>query len=100
MSIYVPQYTEVPTEEMPNCLCGENGRVRNERECNRQGGCRGCGFDREEHMRRLAVLRDKGLKSLTSARRSILLQEWSVNPAWELVGLRVGKKKRAAKSEE
>ena len=100
MSIYVPQYTEVEMTPMPNCLLGENGRVRNERECNRQGGCRGCGFDREEHTRRLAILRDKGLRPLTPARRSILLQEWSVNPNWELFGLRVGKKKRTAKSED
>ena len=33
MSIYIPQYTEVETSPKPNCLCGENGRVRNEREC-------------------------------------------------------------------
>lgn len=100
MSIYTPQDTEVETTAMPNCLCGENGRVRNERECFRRGGCKGCGFDRDEHMRRLEILRENGLRPLTSARRSILLQEWSVNPNWELFGLRVGKKKRTAKSED
>lgn len=100
MSIYVPQYTEVPTEEMPNCLCGENGRVRNERECSRRGGCVGCGFDVEEHARRLEILREKGIAPISTVRRENLLHEWSVNPTWDLFGLRVGKKKRTAKSED
>lgn len=94
MSIYIPHYTEVETTVMPNCLCGENGRCRNERECNRQGGCRGCGFDRDEYLRRLAILRDQGVRPLSAGRRSVLLQEWSVNPTWDLYGLRVGKKRR------
>lgn len=93
MSIYFPQYKEQSIDAMPNCLCGEDGRNRNERECFRRGGCRGCGFDREEHLRRLAIIQDKGLRPLTAARRSILLQEWGINPAWDISGLRVGKKK-------
>ena len=93
MSIYTPQYTEAETTAMPNCLCGENGRNRNERECTRRGGCKGCGFDREEHLRRLEILRNHGVRPLSDARRSVLLQQWSVNPTWEIFGLRVGKKK-------
>lgn len=93
MSIYTPQYTEVETSPMKNCLCGENGRVRNERECSRRGGCVGCGFDKAEHERRLGILRDKGIKPLSSARKAILLQEWGINPKLEICSLRVGKKK-------
>jgi len=93
MSIYVPQYTEVPTSEMPNCLCGDKGRVRNERECVRRGGCRGCGFDCDEHMRRLEILRGNGMKLITAARRADLLRDWGINPNFEIFGLRVGTKK-------
>lgn len=94
MSIYIPQYTEVETTAMPNCMCGENGRCRNERECKRQGGCRGCGFDRDEHTRRLNLLSEKGVQHITTARRADLTREWGVNPQYEIFGLRVGKKKR------
>ena len=93
MSIYIPQYTEVETTAMPNCMCGDNGRSRNERECKRRGGCRGCGFDRDEHTRRLGIIRDKGMQPITTARRADLLHEWNINPTWDLYGLRVGKMK-------
>lgn len=94
MSIYIPQYTEVETTAMPNCMCGDAGRSRNERECTRRGGCRGCGFDMEEHARRLNLIRDVGLKPITDKRRDNMRIEWGVNPFFEVYGLRVGKKKR------
>lgn len=93
MSIYVPQHTEAETTAIPNCLCGDKGRARNERECVRRGGCRGCGFDREEYIRRLKILHDKGMKPITTARRADLLHEWGMNPNSEISGLRIGKKK-------
>ena len=92
MSIYIPQYTEVETTSMPNCMCGDKGRCRNERECNRQGGCGGCGFDRDEHERRLAILREKGMQPITPGRRASLVKEWGVSSRIELSGLRIGKK--------
>ena len=94
MSIYFPQYKEQSVDAMPNCLCGDDGRNRNERECCRRGGCRGCGFDVEEHSRRLELIRDVGLKPITDKRRDSMRIEWGVNPFFEVYGLRVGKKKR------
>lgn len=94
MSIYYPQYKEQSVDAMPNCLCGDDGRNRNERECFRRGGCRGCGFDVEEHSRRLELIRDVGLKPITDKRRDSMRTEWGVNPFFEVYGLRVGKKKR------
>ena len=99
MSIYAPQYKEQSVDAMPNCLCGDDGRNRNERECLRRGGCRGCGFDREEHTRRLDLIRENGMQPVTTARMADLIRDWSANPNSEIIGLRVGKKKRAAKSE-
>lgn len=93
MSIYYPQYKEQILDAMPNCMCGENGRSRNDRECVRRGGCRGCGFDRDEYMRRLALLRDVGIKHISSAHRADLVRDWGVNPTFEIFSLRVGKKK-------
>ena len=85
---------------MPNCMCGENGRARNKRECVRRGGCTGCGFDREEHARRLEILRDKGVQHISNPRREYLVREWGVNQYFEIFGLRVGKKKAKGKSGE
>ncbi|MBR4856543.1 MAG: hypothetical protein IKU94_07970 [Bacteroidaceae bacterium] len=99
MSIYFPQYKEQSVDAMPNCLCGDDGRNRNERECFRRGGCRGCGFDRDEYLRRLDIIRNKGMQPVTTARMADLIRDWSVNPYSDIIGLRVGKKKRAAKSE-
>lgn len=93
MSIYFPQYKEQSVDAMPNCLCGDDGRNRNERECFRRGGCRGCGFDREEHTRRLDLIRENGMQPVTTARMADLIRDWSANPNSEIIGLRVGKKK-------
>lgn len=94
MSIYFPQYKEQSVDAMPNCLCGDDGRNRNERECFRRGGCRGCGFDQEEHTRRLDLIRDKGMQPITTARRADMIRDWGMDPNLKIIGLRVGKKKR------
>lgn len=94
MSIYYPQYKEQSLDSKPNCMCGDAGRSRNERECTRRGGCRGCGFDMEEHARRLNLIRDIGLKPITDKRRHDLRVEWGISPFCEIYGLRVGKKRR------
>lgn len=88
---YTPQEYDMPEAE--NCLCGDKGRNRNERECVRRGGCRGCGFDREEHARRLDLIRAKGMQPITPARRADMIRDWGMNPNSEIIGLRVGKKK-------
>ena len=46
---------------MPNCLCGENGRSRNDKVCGTGKKCFDCGFDRDEHARRISKLRQNGL---------------------------------------
>ncbi len=89
MSIYEPQYKEVETTAMPNCLCGENGKVRNENECKVHGGCTGCGFDRAEHKRRIDILRSQGVRLISDHYREHLLKKWGMNPNLEIRGLRI-----------
>ena len=98
MSIYIPKYKDFDTSVMPNCLCGDSGKNRNERECVRQGGCTGCGFDINEHRRRLMLIQSGGLRPISEKRKQILRSDWGMNTNLSLVGLRVGKK-RAKKTE-
>jgi len=98
MSIYIPKYKDIDATVMPNCLCGDSGKNRNERECNRRGGCAGCGFDKAEHQRRLMLIQSVGLRPISEKQKKTLRIEWGMNTNRDLVGLRVGKK-RARKIE-
>lgn len=91
MSIYVPQYKDYDLDAVPNCMCGDNGRSRNEHECKRQGGCSGCGFDRTEYMRRINLIHDGGLQPITEDQRNALREKWKakIDADHRIVGLRV-----------
>lgn len=91
MSIYVPQYKERDNDAKPNCLCGEDGRNRNENECRHRGTCAGCGFDRTEHMRRISLIHDGGLEPISEKQRNALREKWKakIDEDHRIVGLRV-----------
>lgn len=93
MSIYASRYVQAETTAMENCLCGENGRSRNEKECARRKGCAGCGFDRDEYQRRVAVLRSGGLRRVPEDRMQDMATGWGVNTHLELYSLQLEKKR-------
>lgn len=93
MSIYMPNYTKAETTAMTNCLCGDSGRSRNDKECARKKNCEGCGFDRNEHERRIAILRSVGLKKVPPMQMDDLAVAWGVNRNKSLFRLEIGKKK-------
>lgn len=95
MSIYVPQYKEHDTDAMPNCMCGDQGRNRNESLCKRTNACVGCGFDRREFNRRISLLRAGGLTEMGEKRKEYLRSNFKANTSRPLMTLVVGKKKAA-----
>lgn len=95
MSIYIPQYKSHDTTIMPNCMCGELGRNRNEPECNRRKSCAGCGFDRTEYMRRINMIRDRGLSVIGERRKERLRKEFKANVEKPLYCLNLGKRRSA-----
>lgn len=100
MSIYFPQYVQFENDDMPNCMCGDKGKNRNERECKRRGGCQGCGFDIGEYNRRISVIRSQGLSTASDAYKAQLLKEWGVDIRRSIQTLKVGTKEQRRKVEE
>ena len=92
MSIYVPQYKEHDTEVMPNCMCGDKGRNRNEGECKRRKSCDGCGFDQKEYMRRINLIHERGLTEIGENRKERLRKEFKADISKPLYGLYFGKR--------
>lgn len=82
---------EVPGD-VANCLCGMKGRARNEGQCKDRRTCAGCGFDRDEYMRRLRILRDRGLSPLNDGKKEMLRKTWGIDSKLNLRGLSVRKK--------
>lgn len=93
MSGYIPQYDEQDLAAMPNCLCGESGKSRNERECLHRKSCAGCGFDKTEHQRRVNLIRRAGLQEISFGYQTDLMQKYGVGGERKLRGLIVRKKK-------
>lgn len=83
---------ESGTPDVNNCLLGDKGRCRNVPLCKDRRTCKGCGWDRDEYIRRIALLRNKGMQNVTPARMSILRHNYGVDPRINLKGLRVGRK--------
>lgn len=100
MSIYVPQYKEHATAAVPNCMCGDQGRNRNEGECKRRSSCYGCGFDRTEYMRRINLIHNAGLTELGERRKERLLKEYKANVSKPLYGLTIGKKRQQREEDQ
>lgn len=100
MMNYVSQLKERDTSAKPNCLCGEQGRNRNEGECKRRKTCDGCGFDRTEYMRRINLLHDRGLTEIGEHRKEHLLKEFKANVSTPLYGLTIGKKRQRSEEEQ
>lgn len=91
MMNYVSQLKEKDTDAMPNCLCGDQGRNRNEGECKRRKSCDGCGFDRKEYMRRINLIHERGLKKIGTLRKEQLQKEYHANVSIPLYGLSLSK---------
>ena len=100
MMNYVSQLKEKDTSAVPNCLCGDQGRNRNEGECNRRKSCEGCGFDRKEYMRRINLIHDSGLTAIGEHRKEHLLKEFKTDVARPLYGLYLGKRLPVYEAEE
>lgn len=90
--IFTPEYSDSEVSSVPNCICGNSGRGRDENACRRRHTCVGCGFDRDEHQRRLLILRREGLKEVGFNQHSDLLKKYGVNGDLKLLSLRVGKR--------
>lgn len=91
MSTYTPNYEENDVSAVPNCLCGASGKGRDENACRRRHSCIGCGFDKDEHQRRLNILRQEGLRVISFNHKSDLLHKYGVSGDLKLHGLRMRK---------
>lgn len=89
MSTFSPNYNEQDVSAIPNCLCGANGKGRDENACNRRRSCVGCGFDKEEYLRRIRILRRDGLKDIGFNQHSDLLKKYGISVDLKLRGINV-----------
>lgn len=92
MMNYVSQLKERDTSAKPNCLCGEQGRNRDEGECKRRKTCDGCGFDRKEYIRRISLLRERGLTEIGEQRKEHLRKDFHADAKNPLYALDFGRK--------
>lgn len=92
MSTFVPNYEDA-VSHMPNCLCGESGKNRDVRVCNKRQSCDGCGFDRDEYRRRINIIRRGGLREISFKHKSDLIHKYGIRTDSTLRGISVGKGK-------
>lgn len=77
--------------DVENCLCGTRGRARNDGQCKDRRTCFGCGFDRAEYMRRLRIMRDRGLSPLNAGKKEMLRKTWGIDGNLDLRGFNFSK---------
>lgn len=60
MNDILKEFDDSNPNDRENCLCGIKGKSRNEKACGLKS-CLKCGFDKDEHARRISILKRYGL---------------------------------------
>ena len=83
---------ETGTPDVDNCLLGDKGKSRNVPLCEDRRTCKGCGWDKKEHQRRLNLIHYRGLTPISEWRLKKLRTDWGMDTSQPIIGAHIGKR--------